>query len=244
MEKEKREDNSQLDKKKQECNEIKKKNNREYMKDLRENFREEYNEYQRNYMRQWRANKSKKKSGRPAQPKKELSREESEKNKEERKNYMHNYFQRPEIKERRREYCREYMGDKREYDKVPEPGISFKEWRKMNKCAPKNSEANNLVNHIKEIKKYPSDFPRDEFDRRLDELLKDNPMGVEEKILQDIVYDILEKGKSSTMEKMVMVYNDPSWENAINCFMNSKEYFGEIIAGDKIYMNKRGNTKK
>jgi hypothetical protein len=235
----------EADKLKKERYERKKKVNREYQKDFRENFREDYNEYHRNHIKKWRKEHPNWRNEIKSKPKQGLC-SEGEENKEEfnRKKYMHDYFQRPEVKEGRKEYCKEYMRAKREYDKITNPSISFKEWRKINRDASKNSDLNNLVNHIKEVKKYPSDFPVDEFNRRLDNLLMDAPSGVEEKVLQDLVYDILEREKPSTMERMVMVYNDPNWENAIDCLMNSREYFVEVIGGDKIYMHKKGEVQK
>jgi hypothetical protein len=120
------------------------------------------------------------------------------------KGYMKEYFQIPENKEKRREYMRVYIRNQRQ-------GL----------LEPKIKDVASLSSSIK---KYSVNFPEKEFNEKLGEILKDNPSEVLEKKLKDVIYDILEKKGTLSMERLLRLYYGSFWENAIEEFMLTKNY--------------------
>lgn len=69
---------------------------------------------------------------------------------------------------------------------------------------------------------YPLDFPVQEFNLKLGELLKDQPSKIEEKVLQDFIYDTLEKKGILTVEHIVRIFT--IWPETIERVMLSRNY--------------------
>ncbi|GAJ09262.1 unnamed protein product [marine sediment metagenome] len=74
------------------------------------------------------------------------------------------------------------------------------------------------MNHLE----YPLDFPVQEFNLKLDEILKDEPSKIEEKVLQDHIYDILDKKGILTVEHIVRIF--AIWPETIEMVMLSRNY--------------------
>jgi hypothetical protein len=108
----------------------------------------------------------------------------------------------PEVKSDRQGYMKDYFRKKCGF---PEPKIK------------------NPREYITDIKKYPSDFPIEEFSNTLDGILIERNL-IKEKTLQDWIYDIMDKKGTLTAERMIALYNSPRWEKAIEDFMNERHY--------------------
>lgn len=117
---------------------------------------------------------------------------------------------------------------KREYFKDPlkKPSPRLEYHRNYNKKSlgfpePKIKD---ITNHIEDIKKYPVDFPEEEFKRGLDKILRDNPPELLIKNLKDIIHDILDKKGTLTPERMLWLYYGSNWEKAIEEFMKTTDF--------------------
>jgi hypothetical protein len=82
----------------------------------------------------------------------------------------------------------------------------------------------NIKEYIEDIKKYPVDFPKEEFNKKLDKILEYFPSKVEDKELRDILYDILDKKGILTPGKIIRLYNDDCWTHTIESFMSERHY--------------------
>lgn len=80
------------------------------------------------------------------------------------------------------------------------------------------------------IRNYNVDFPGEELNKKLDISLKNDNWDIEDKKIKDFIYDILDKKGELSPERILRIYNNSSWENAIQKFMQEKGYAKE---GDK-----------
>jgi hypothetical protein len=123
--------------------------------------------------------------------------------KKDRSDYMVKYSKRSGVKEKGRKCSREHMRNKRH---------------------PSTTKIKDLVDYLADIKKYPSYFPKEEFNKRLDDILENNPPEIKEKTLKDLIYDILDKEKILTPVMIIRIYNNSDWTNSIEEFMNERHY--------------------
>jgi len=122
--------------------------------------------------------------------------------------------------------------DRKEYYKKYHKGYIRK---KMGLPEPKIRNINDVVVNTKKEDIYPVNFPKKEFDKKLDEILEDG-IPIKEKTLKDIImWDILDKKGILTPERMLRIYYGFNWENAIEKFMQAREYFAELVEGNIIY---------
>ena len=113
------------------------------------------------------------------------------------------YFQQTEVKEKQRKCSREHMRRKRH---------------------PSETKIKDLLSYIQDIKAHPDNFPQEEFSKRLDEIIKENPLEIEEKELKDALYDILEKKGNLSPNGLFYLYNGNLWTNAVDEFMKMRNY--------------------
>lgn len=160
--------------------------------------------------------------------------------------YMKTYFEKPEIKERYRNYGRDWMRYTREKKKNPEINISFKEWRRNNGGCPKDSEVEKIIGCIKDIRKYPIAFPIKEFNKKLDEILKNNTVPINEKKLKDILmWDVLDRKGLLTTERIARILNyNSSWNKPIEDIMNEREYICVEEDGERRYFPPNPQTSQ
>lgn len=121
-----------------------------------------------------------------------------------RNEYMKKYLERPAVKERYNNYHKEWI------------------WNRRHPREKKTEEVNQIV---EDMKNYPANFSKEKFNISLDEILKNNPPEVKEKALKDLIYDILEGEKLLTPVRMMNLYYNPNWANAIEEFMKARGYF-------------------
>jgi len=89
--------------------------------------------------------------------------------------------------------------------------------------------------HINPPREYPVSFPKEELNEKLDEILEDG-VPITEKTLKDIImWDILDKKGILTPERIVRLYHGSNWGNAIEEFMQAREYFGELVGDGIVY---------
>ncbi len=69
---------------------------------------------------------------------------------------------------------------------------------------------------------YPKDFPAEEFNKKLEETLKNKPLEVKEKELQDFIYDTLEKKGSCSIKNLTKIFI--TWPEIIEGVMSAKGY--------------------
>jgi hypothetical protein len=74
------------------------------------------------------------------------------------------------------------------------------------------------------VKKNISYFPKEEFNKKLDEILKNDPFEIPEKTLTDLVYDILGKKEILTFRELYFLYDNPRWKKTIEGIMNTRKY--------------------
>ncbi len=120
-----------------------------------------------------------------------------------RKKYMKDYLERPEVKENYNGYHRAWMWNHRH---------------------PTEKRTEDVKKIVEDMKKYPANFPKEEFNKKLDKILECNPSEIKEKTLKDLIYDILEKEKLLTPKRMMNLYYNPNWANAIEEFMQARNY--------------------
>ncbi len=130
--------------------------------------------------------------------------EENKKTKSFGTEYYKKYFEdNPAIKKRQRTCSREHM-------------------RRIRHPTEKRTEE--VLKLVENMKNYPTNFPEKEFNKKLDEMLKYNPSEVKEKTLRDLIYDILDKEKLLTPQRMMNLYYNSNWANAIGEFMKERNY--------------------
>ena len=69
---------------------------------------------------------------------------------------------------------------------------------------------------------YPKAFPKVEFTQKVEEILKNKPLEIKEKELQDFIYDTLEKKGSCSMENLIKIF--VTWPRVIEEVMSAKGY--------------------
>ncbi len=132
-----------------------------------------------------------------------------------RKKYMEEYFERPEVKAKYNGYHRDWMRNLRH---------------------PTEKKTEDVEKIVQEMKKYPANFPGEKFNKKLDEILKDNPPEIGEKTLKDLIHDILDGVGLLTPARIMNLYYSPNWANAIEEFMKARHYFFQK-EGDKYVKN-------
>ena len=139
--------------------------------------------------------------------------------------YMKEYFEKPEVKENGRKASRESMRRKRH---------------------PLENRIEDVGKIIENMKNYPANFPVGEFNNKLDEILEYNHSELEEKTLQDLLYNILDKKGILTPERMIIIYNSLKWEKAIEGIMNERKYLLEekTIGLSKIRVYSKNGDEK
>ena len=91
--------------------------------------------------------------------------------------------------------------------------------------------------------KYPEDFPTEEFNQKIEEIVKEKPPRIEEKELQDFIYDALEKKSTCTIKNLMDIYNNRGWIRTIEKVMLLKGYIRSGIEPD-IYIPVEYFSKK
>ncbi|MFH1503175.1 MAG: hypothetical protein ABIE36_00775 [Candidatus Diapherotrites archaeon] len=119
---------------------------------------------------------------------------------------------------------REYLSEKK---RNPKMDISFEKWRRENGKVQKKPE----------MKGYQINFPNEEFNKKLDEILKDNS-SIKGKRLKDLIYDILDRKGILTGEKMLNIYYDSIWAEAIEEIMHIRDnpYKKVLLNGEEEYI--------
>ncbi len=69
---------------------------------------------------------------------------------------------------------------------------------------------------------FPMDFPREEFKQKIEELLKNKPLEVKEKELQDFIHDVLRDRKTLTGKLIIEIHYE--WPKTIEKIMFLKKY--------------------
>lgn len=102
--------------------------------------------------------------------------------------------------------------------------------KKMGYQEPKIKD---IGSYIANINKYPANFPKEEFKKKLDEILKYEPAEIKEKTLKDVIYDILDKKEILTPAMIIRVYHNSDWTDTIGEFMQARNYMKN---GDEKYI--------
>lgn len=121
--------------------------------------------------------------------------------------------------------------------------FTMQERRKKSKeSESNNSNSEAIIKKEKEvltnIKRYHLDFPGEEFNEKVSEILKNNNLPIKERTLKDIImWDILDKKGLLSPERIVRILNyNSSWEKPIENFMHEKKYICVESNGERIYI--------
>jgi hypothetical protein len=138
----------------------------------------------------------------------------------------------------------EYNLSRKDYNKEYAKGYRTEDKEAYNlyhKEDMKNRRKNKIIfeevkekSDIETANRISSYFPINEFNKRLDCILKDNPSGINKKTLQDLIYDILEKKNNFTLSQIFGFYNHPIWIDKINEIMSERNYSKN---GDDTYVH-------
>lgn len=165
------------------------------------------------------------------------------------------------LEENDRLYTREWMREDRKNKKKEKP-VNNKEAKKEIAPPPKSAKPKSprytyhrnyhrkktygieepkikdITTLFSDIKKYGVDFPSEEFNKKLDEILKSNNLPVKERRLKDILmWDILDKKGLLSPERIVGILNYNSiWEKPIEDIMHKREYVCMEKDGERIYI--------
>lgn len=85
---------------------------------------------------------------------------------------------------------------------------------------------------------YPKDFPIEEFNKKIEKLIKENPQGVREKDLTDFLSDILLEKKDISLREFAYLLGEWTDQKLLGEIMDVK--YGGILFCDihgKIYRN-------
>ncbi len=95
----------------------------------------------------------------------------------------------------------------------------------------------NPTSLISTIKKYHIDFPQEEFNTKVSEILKKGNLPIKERTLKDIImWDILDKKGLLSPERIARILNyNSSWEKPIEDFMRERKYVCVESNGERIY---------
>ncbi len=81
---------------------------------------------------------------------------------------------------------------------------------------------------------YLKHFPREEFNIKLEEVLKNKPLEIKEKELQDFIYDILEQKGTCTINNLVSIFT--TWPKMIEGIMGEKGYLKMQDLNEGLYI--------